>query len=244
MQRLGETVMETGRDDARGVNKVSLINIAADICKVNGITYKGIILHGSQAVGFANMNSDFDLLVVTDELTRIKIETIINGDREKIQIEFIDLQSLRGELSNYEANLLNRMMDLNILAGRLFMCKILFEEDTLLSGLIETYKPYKNKKKLIEKFFYQAINFYTDSKTNDLILKDYSLDLMVKSIGISYLIYHDIYWLNIKWQHRFIENIMEPQLFEYYQLLRLNRLELSDEIINQYVKALLEPIKL
>lgn len=215
-----------------------------DYCSQKDIPCKGAILHGSQAVGFANRNSDYDFLIITDSKTGLKIDTFIDNDNRKIQLEFMDTQALEKELASYEKVLFDKMSDLNLMAGRVFMGKILAEEDFFISRLIKVYRPYQHKKKLIEKFFYQAVNFYSDSKTDDLLLKEYSLDLMVKAIGTAYLIYKDVYWLNIKWQHRFMERFLEPKEYEYYIRLRLNRQDMTEDIVSAYAKELLGLINL
>lgn len=220
---------------------INLVDKTIKYCKNMEIDYNSIILHGSRAQGFASDNSDYDLLIVVNEEAELKnkIDVFVDDEGNKIQLEFINLLNFEKMLTCYENELFSKIFDLNILAGRVFMGKIIYSSDNKVSELIKVNMPYKNKKKLMDKFSYQAINFYSDSKTDDLILKQYSISRMIESIGVVYLISKDISWLNLKWQHRFIEKFMDECNYNDYLQLKFFSNNLSDKEVKLKATQLL-----
>ena len=214
-----------------------------DYCEKNKVTYRDIILHGSQSIGFANEYSDYDYLVFVDEDKYGKIDTFVDIKKRKIQVEFMTIENLKKELEDYESRLMKTTMDLNLIAGRIYMGKRIIKQDKELDEIMERYRPFLQKKKLIEKFVLQAVNFYSDCKTTDEILRKYSINMMAKSIGIAFLISKDVYWLNIKWQHKFLEKLMNAECYDLYSKLRFHMDNLRDEDISIYSKKILKLIE-
>lgn len=220
----------------------TIFEIIKEYCEQRKISRKGVILHGSQALGFANINSDYDILIITDDNIKSKIDVFITLDNRRIQIEFISFQKLREELENYESFLFKQILDLNLIAGRILM-GIILEADDEIKTMIENKKSFRLKKELINRFLYMATNFLNDSKTNDFILKNFSLQVMAISIGNAILIKNDIFWLSIKWQHRFLKDILTEEDFALYVRLRFNEkkddkallIEMAKKLIKNYI---------
>lgn len=211
-------------------------------CISNHIDYHCILLHGSQAIGFANQYSDYDYLIITRDKGK-KIDTFLDNTHCKIQLEFLDLSSLEQLLMQYEDTLFDRISDLNLMAGRIHMSKMVVNRDDEVGKLMKHYRPFKRRSKLIEKFIYQAMNFYSDSKSSDFLLKKYSIDMMLRSLGVAYLISKDIYWLHLKWQHRFMEILLPVDMYEIYMRLLLENAYYRDEDIVKYSKDLIQLIQ-
>lgn len=66
---------------------------------------------------------------------------------------------------------------------------------------------------------------------------------MAISIGNAILIKNDIFWLSIKWQHRFLKDILTEEDFALYVRLRFNEkkddkallIEMAKKLIKNYI---------
>lgn len=217
----------------------TIFEIIKEYCEQRKISRKGVILHGSQALGFANINSDYDILIIMEDNVKTKMDAFITLDNKRIQIEFISFQKLSEELENYESILFKQILDLNLIAGRILM-GIILEADDQIKTLIEKNKLYRLKKELINRFLYTATNFLNDSKTDDVILKKFSLQVMAISIGNAILIKNDIFWLSVKWQHRFLENILTEEDYALYIRLRFNDNNDDEALLIELAKTLIK----
>jgi len=197
------------------------------------------LLHGSYAVGFANKYSDFDILVVTDYKNKKKIDAFITDDGKRIQIDFMDINDLKIALDNYENMLFKQILDLNIMAGRILTSQIL-ESDRECKNLIESYKRFKNKDALIKRFIYTATNFFNDSKTDDWLLKNHSFQMAAVNIGTAILIKNDIFWLHIKWQHMFLQQILSCDDYKDYLSIRWPQNLSEDQFLAKAKKLIKE----
>jgi len=197
---------------------VAILNLAKESCKKNIIS-KAILLHGSHAAGFANEFSDYDILVITDNRNNEKTDAFITDGGKRIQIDFMDINELKTALDNYENMLFKQILDLNIMAGRILAAQIL-EADTECRELIDTYRQYRNRDALIKRFIYTATNFFNDSKTDDPLLKNHSYQMAAINIGTAILIKNNIFWLHIKWQHRYLQKILLQEDYEDYLSIR------------------------
>ena len=117
---------------------------------------------------------------------------------------------------------------------------IILEADDQIKTLIEKNKLYRLKKELINRFLYTATNFLNDSKTDDVILKKFSLQVMAISIGNAILIKNDIFWLSVKWQHRFLENILTEEDYALYIRLRFNDNNDDEALLIELAKTLIK----
>lgn len=218
----------------------NIISLVKKYCQKKSICRKAIILHGSQAVEFANENSDYDFLIVTDNYIGERIDVFITNDKKKVQVEFMESSELIQMLQSYEETLFKQILDLNLLAGRVLMSNII-EADMEISQIIKSYQKYRNQEALIRRYVYTATNFFGDSKTDDVILRKHSYQMAAINIGTAILIKNNIFWLHIKWQHRFLEKILPENLYHDYLLIRWPQ-DLTEDIFLKISKELIAEI--
>lgn len=216
----------------------NIIKRVKQLCEEKHIISRAIILHGSQAVGFANENSDYDILVITNNRNNERIDVFLTESHKKIQIEFMEMNELEQEIDNYENLLFKQILDLNIIAGRVLTSKII-EADLECENIINSYREYRKKDALIKRFIYTATNFFGDSKTDDWLLKIHSFQMAAINIGTAILIKNNIFWLHIKWQHRFLEQLLSKKQYELYLAIRWPQ-SLSEELFLKNAKRLIK----
>lgn len=219
----------------------NIIKLVKQTCEEKNIISKAIILHGSQAVGFANENSDYDILIVTNNRNNERIDAILTSDHKKVQIEFMEITELEHEIDNYENVLLKQILDLNIIAGRVLTSKII-EADYECEKIINSYHEYRKRDALIKRFIYTATNFFGDSKTDDWLLKNHSFQMAAINIGTAILIKNNVFWLHIKWQHRFLEKILSKEQYELYLTLRWPQNLSEEQFLNNAKKLIMETL--
>ena len=198
----------------------SLLSLVIQRLDYDNIKYKSIILHGSQCEKFASEYSDYDYVVISDKTDR-DMDVFIGSKQEKIQIEFLSEDDLECLLARYEAELFMRILDTNMLAGRILSGSEVFSNHSVLP-LINRYRCYKMKSKLIEKFVRQAAGFKLDSLSDDSLLSTYSTQNLFLSLGIAYLISKEHFWLAPKWQHHFVLRYLTEEDYEEYIFCRKN----------------------
>lgn len=216
----------------------NIIKLVKQSCDEKHIISRAIILHGSQAVGFANENSDYDILVITDNRNNESIDVFLTENHKKVQIEFMEFKELKQEINNYENLLFKQILDLNIIAGRVLTSKII-EADCECKNIINSYRKYRKQDALIKRFIYTATNFFGDSKTDDWILKTHSFQMAAINIGTAILIKNNIFWLHIKWQHRFLKLLLSKKQYELYLTIRWPQ-NLSEEKFLKNAKRLIK----
>lgn len=131
----------------------------------------------------------------------------------------MEINEFKCALDSYEQMLFKQILDLNIMAGRILTSQIL-EADSECTYLINSYHEYRNQDALIKRFIYTAINFFNDSKSDDLLLKNYSFQMAAINIGTAILIKNNVFWLHIKWQHRYLEKILSEKDYSDYLSIR------------------------
>lgn len=219
----------------------TILSLVKERCSSKGISSRSIILHGSQAVGFANEYSDYDILVVSDNRSKDRIDAFITEDDRRIQIEFMEGNELKHALDSYESLLFKQILDLNIMAGRILEGQIL-EADSEYREIIDSHHQYRNQDALIKRFLYTATNSFNDSKSDDCLLKKHSYLSAALNIGTAMLIKNNVFWLHIKWQHRYLERILSEDDYARYLTIRWPRdlteeqfLSISKKLIKEYI---------
>lgn len=142
----------------------------------------------------------------------------------------MDINELKQALDEYEILLFRQIMDLNMMAGRILSSQIL-EIDSECEYLIKSYTRYRNSDALIKRFIYTATNLYSDSKSDDWLLKNHSLQMASVCIGTAILIKNNVFWLHIKWQHRFLEKILSEKDYLDYLSIRWPQNLTEDQFI-------------
>ncbi len=206
-----------------------------EYCEKKNIEYSAIILHGSRAVGFSNEESDYDFLIISED-TSLTMDTFITADKKKMQVEFLTREALEKILDGYEAALFKSIFDLNQMAGRILQGRILVDRDHV-SECIRARKQFVHKKELIKRFLYTAMNYHTDYVAGDETLKSYARQAIAYCIGTALLISKGYYWLNLKWQHRFLQEVMDQEAYEKYLRIRMGQKEYAGMMDD--VKALI-----
>lgn len=215
----------------------NIIKLVKQSCEEKHIISRAIILHGSQAVGFANDNSDYDILIITDNRKNERIDVFLTENHKKVQIEFMEIKELEQEIDSYENLLFKQILDLNIIAGRVLTSKII-EADHECENIINSYRKYRKQDALIKRYIYTATNFFGDSKTDDWLLRFHSFQMAAINIGTAILIKNNIFWLHIKWQHRFLEQLLSKKQYELYLTIRWPQ-NLSEEQFLKNAKRLI-----
>lgn len=215
-----------------------MLTLVRQSCQKRHIDIRAILLHGSWAVCFANENSDYDVLILTDERGDETMDVFITPDHKKVQIEFMTIMELKDALEQYEDLLFQQLLDLNIMAGRVLTAQII-TGDQECEGIICSHRRYKRKDMLMKRYVHAATNFYSDARTSDWLLRKHSLQMAAIHIGTAILIKNDVFWLHIKWQHRFLEQLLLKEDYLRYLSIRWPQ-DISEQDFVEIAKMLIE----
>ena len=210
---------------------------------IEGLEYKVIcvIQHGSTVMGFAEKDSDYDFLVVVDGViatTDREIPLVI--DNTKIHLSLLSQDEFEKKINNFYSELLVKVLDVNLLAGRLRQGKIVYDTDNYGHGILSTIIHDPVPIYVIEKYIWQCYGFIKDARHSNQYIKQNCIEKAIDSWGIAVLLKNSISTLNIKWQPLLLKNILPPNIYSNYLTLRFNYINQNSDDVNKLLKTLID----
>ncbi|MFJ7953013.1 nucleotidyltransferase domain-containing protein [Lysinibacillus sp. NPDC096418] len=214
------------------------------IKSVNNLGYEvlGIVQHGSTVMGVAEENSDIDFITLVNKVVNKKYKElpIITSEGFKIHVTLFDKNTYELLLKDFYTEIAMKLLDVNLLAGRIIHGDIIYDPLNLIEESIKIYNLNKCPKYIIEKFVWQCFNFINDAKHSNKYIKQNCIEKAIDSWGIAILLSNSIYTLNIKWQPILLEKYLPPNIYDSYIKLRFNY---NEKYINKHLKILMDFIR-
>lgn len=214
---------------------------------VSSLSYEVLVIiqHGSTTMAVAEENSDIDFIaVVKEDVNREDRELpIITPDGEKVHITLLNKNSFELLLKNFFTELAIKVLDVNLLAGRLIQGKIIYDPLKLTENCIKEYSLTECPKWLIEKFLWQCFSFIKDAQHSNQYIKQNCIEKAIDSWGIAFLLKRNIFTLNIKWQPILLERHLPATIYKSYIKLRFHYPSNDKEEINRNLKILVDYLR-
>lgn len=205
------------------------------------ITPVFIVFHGSIANNMSGPSSDMDFWVATRSEER-SIPTI-REDGEKWHVECHTVEHTESAMKGFEDFLLHAILDLNSLAGRLMMGKIVHDPDGVGKGILGRYIPYRPTQTVLKKFIYQSYGFLQDASHPNGWVSSVCQEKAIDSMIVAFLLSHRITYLNTKWQPFWMAQIAPGALFEQYVEARFN-VPLQNGRTKRFVEAVQSEVRM
>lgn len=213
---------------------------------VSSLNYEVLVIiqHGSTTMDVAEDNSDIDFIaVVKEEVNREDKELpLITPKWGKIHITLFSKESFELLFKNFYAELAMKILDVNLLAGRLIHGKIIYDPLKLTEKFMEKHNISECPKWLIEKFVWQCFSFIKDAQHSNKYIKQNCIEKAIDSWGIAILLKKNVFTLNIKWQPILLERYLPGNIYISYIKLRFNYPNDKEEI-NSNLKNLIDYLR-
>ncbi len=198
-----------------------------------------ILQHGSTSMGVASDFSDIDLLILINCETKYEKSeyAFIDSNKNKIHMKIMSIEQFSIMLNNFQKEISQKILDLNLLSGRVLMCKVIYSTIDV-TKILDNAKQKIDFDKISTKFLYQFYSYLNDAKHPNDFIKQNCIEKSIDSLVTSILLKHKITTLNTKWHPLLIKEILSPETYNDYLNLRFNYNALNSIEINSKIKNL------